>query len=156
MIGTGLPLVVKLIVFALAISPQLILNLRTGAVKNSYNALIFVAGLVFALLEREAGSNPASLLVAISWLAAALIVVMALHAAGIVPGGIGKTLIALMPWFSIADYLIVVVAGFMIFGLIGLLLVRRGQPGLSIPAVPVFATTGAALFLWQMSTAQII
>lgn len=155
MIGTEFLLAGKLIAFALAISPQLIFNLRTGAVKNSYNLLIFVAGLAFACLERGAGADSASVLVAVSWFVAALVAIMALHVTGIVPGGVGKTLLALLPWFSVADYLIVLVAGFVIFGVVGSLLIRRGRSDLSIPAVPIFAITGAGQFLWQMSIAPI-
>ena len=157
MIGIALPLLAKPIAFALAILPLLLLNIRTGNVKNSYILLVFVAGLVIAAVSRGSDWSLSSvLLIQFLWFVAASAVLFVLSCTGIIPGGVAKTSIALLPWFSILSYLFVVTAGLFAFAFFAYLHRRNIYSRQALPVVPIVAIAGMISLLWDVRSAPLI
>ncbi|KRQ97830.1 hypothetical protein [Bradyrhizobium valentinum] len=122
-----LPLIVKLAGFLLAILPLMIDNLRTGRATNGNNLILLLGGLAMLVLDRAVGWSDRSLLASGGWIIAGGAVLLVVHRMIGVPSGVAKTLIALLPWFAMGSYLVVVTAGLLITALIGFV-TRRDAP----------------------------
>ncbi|MBR0758539.1 hypothetical protein JQ604_40700 [Bradyrhizobium jicamae] len=122
-----LPLMVKLAAFLLASFPLLIDNLRTGNATNGNNLILLLGGLAMLVLDRVMGWSDQSLLTSACWIFAGAAILLVLVPLGGGPFGVAKTLIALLPWFTVEGYLLVVTAGFLIAGAIGYV-ARRDAP----------------------------
>jgi len=122
-----MPLVVKLLVFAIAVLPLLIDNLRTSRATNLNNLILGVAGLVMVGTEHVLGWSQQSLWAIGAWTIFGVIGLAGLGALSGAPGGAIKTLMALLPWFPSLDFFIVVTAGFLLTALIGFT-IRRDAP----------------------------
>jgi len=137
-----LPLIVKLAGFLLAILPLLIDNLRTGRATNGNNLILLLGGLAMLVLDRAMGWSDQSLLASAGWIIAGMAILFVLHLRIIdFPGGVAKTLMALLPWFTIESYLTVVSAGLLLAGLVGYATRRDAQvvPPLVIAGIVVLA-----------------
>jgi hypothetical protein len=109
---------IKLCLLMLVFCPLLVTNLRTGLVKNGMLTAMFFVGVLIAFFGSTFGAEPLKLSAPIGWiLTAALLLGVAAY--GIVPGGIAKFLIALLPWFPLHDYLFVITIGMGLATLIG-------------------------------------
>ena len=122
-----LPLIVKLAGFLLAILPLMIDNLRTGRATNGNNLILLLGGLAMLVLDRAVGWSDRSLLASGGWIIAGMAVLFVVHGLIGVPSGVAKTLIALLPWFTVGSYLAVVAAGLLVTALIGFV-TRRDAP----------------------------
>ena len=131
-----LPLVVKLAGFLLAILPLLIDNLRTGRATNGNNFILLLGGVAMLELDRAMGWSDRSLLASGGWILAGMAILLVVHRLIGVPSGVAKTLMALLPWFTVASYFAVVTAGLLITALIGFA-TRRDAP-----VVPSLMTAG--------------
>jgi len=137
-----LPLIIKLAGFLLAILPLLIDNLRTGRATNANNLVLLLGGLAMLVLDRAMGWSDRSLLASVEWIIAGVAVVFVVHRMIGVPGGVAKTLMALLPWFSLEGYLVVVAAG-MLITLLMSYVTRRDAP--SVPFLTVAGVLVLAL-----------
>ncbi|MBR0824909.1 hypothetical protein JQ596_05125 [Bradyrhizobium manausense] len=122
-----LPLIVKLAGFLLAILPLLIDNLRTRRATNGNNLILLLGGLAMLALDRGTGWSDRSLLASGVWIIAGAAVLLV-----VVPSiggsyGVAKTLIALLPWFTMESYFIVVSVGLFAAAAIGYA-TRRDAP----------------------------
>jgi hypothetical protein len=122
-----LPLIVKLAGFLLAVLPLMIDNLRTGRATNGNNLILLLGGLAMLALDRAMGWSDRSLLASGGWIIAGMAVLLVIHPLIGVPSGVAKTLMALLPWFTVANYLVVITAGLLITALIGFV-TRRDAP----------------------------
>jgi len=122
-----LPLIIKLAGFLLAILPLLIDNLRTGRATNANNLILLLGGLAMLVLDRAVGWSDRSLLASGGWIIAGMAIVLVVHRMIGVASGVAKTLMALLPWFTVEGYLVVVTAGLLITALIGYV-TRRDAP----------------------------
>ena len=122
-----LPLIVKLTGFLLSILPLTIDNLRTGRATNRNNLILLLGGLAMLVLDRAMGWSDRSLLESGGWIIAGMAVLLVIHRMIGVPSGVAKTLMALLPWFTVANYLVVITAGLLITALIGFV-TRRDAP----------------------------
>jgi hypothetical protein len=111
-------LLIKPVAFFLAALPMLIENLRTGLVTNQNNAILFAVGLGVMVLGPTLGMGAFELPPLSPWMLVAF-VPFAMFARGWVRGGAAKLLIALLPWFSPGEYLLVAAAGFLLAGVVG-------------------------------------
>jgi hypothetical protein len=132
-----LPLIVKLAGFLLAILPLMIDNLRTGRATNGNNLILLLGGLAMLVLDRGMGWSDRSLLASGGWIIAGMAVLLVVPRMIGIPSGVAKTLMALLPWFTMANYLVVVAAGLLITALIGFV-TRRDAP-----VVPPLMVAGA-------------
>ena len=107
-----MPLLCQLAAFVLAVLPLLYENLRSGRAANRHNVLLFSIGLGFAMLASELGWTGRSAATIMSWVLGAGLLLIAAAALRWVPGGIAKTLGALVPWFPFGAWLVVVTLGF--------------------------------------------
>jgi hypothetical protein len=114
---------IKLGLLILASIPLLIYNLRTGGVKNALIGAILATGVIVAFFGPQIGAAPLTFFTLLGWVLAAVCLVGAAILCG-APGGIAKFLIALLPWFSIGDYLMVIVIG-MFLTVVVCLITRR-------------------------------
>jgi len=135
-----LPLIVKLAVFLLAILLLLIDNLRTGRATNGNNLILLLGGLAMLVLDRAMGWSDRSWLESGSWIIAGMAVLLVLHQVVDFPSGVAKTLMALLPWFSVDGYLLVVSAGLLATGLFGYV-TRRD----TTPVVPSLVLAGLVI-----------
>lgn len=122
-----LPLIVKLAGFLLAILPLMIDNLRTGRATNANNLILLIGGLAMLVLDRAMGWSDRSLLASGGWILAGMAILLVVHRLIGVPSGVAKTLMALLPWFTVESYLVVVTAGLLVTALIGFA-TRRDAP----------------------------
>lgn len=120
---------IKLALLMLALTPSLIYNMRTGNVRNRYVAALLATGLIVAFLGPYLGSASPTLWTVVGWVLAALF----LFGVGFfgIPGGISKFLMALLPWFPLTHYLIVVAIGIALMFVIWRITKRE-----SVPIVP--------------------
>lgn len=109
---------IKLGLLLLAFLPLLIDNIRTGQAKNALVGAMLALGVLAAFFGPSFGADPLKLSTLIGWILAAACL-FGLAAAGVVPAGIAKFLIALLPWFPFKDYLLTVTIGMMLAALIG-------------------------------------
>ena len=133
-----LPLIVKTAGFVLAILPLLIDNLRTCRVTNGNNLILLLGGLAMLVLDRAMGWSDRSLMESGVWIIAGAAVLLVLVPLGGGPFGVAKTLIALLPWFSVDGYLVMVSAGLLVAALIGYAKRRDAQVVPPLAAVGVF------------------
>ena len=122
-----LPLTVKLAGFVLAIRPLMIDNLRTGSATNGNNLILLLGGLATLVLDRAMGWSDRSLMTSGGWIIAGMAILLVVHRMIGVPSGVAKTLMALLPWFTVESYLVVVTAGLLVTALIGYV-TRRDAP----------------------------
>jgi hypothetical protein len=120
---------IKLGLLMLALAPLLIDNIRTGTVKNGRVGALLAVGILMAFFGPAIGAPPLMLSAFVGWV---LVGVLLLGAAAyrIVPGGIAKFLIALLPWFPFGDYLLVLTAGMLLAALVGYI---TGRNALIVP-----------------------
>jgi hypothetical protein len=133
-----LPLIVKLAGFLLAILPLMIDNLRTGRATNGNNLILLLGGLAMLVLDRATGWSDRSLLASGGWIVAGMAILLVLHQIADFPSGVAKTLMALLPWFSVDGYLLMATAGLLATGLFGYV-TRRDAP---VPVVPALVVAG--------------
>jgi hypothetical protein len=134
-----LPLIVKLAGFLLAILPLLIDNLRTCRATNGNNLILLAGGLAMLVLDRAMGWSDRSLLASGGWIIAGMAVLFVLHQITDFPSGVAKTLMALLPWFTVDSYLLVVMAGFFATAAIGYVMRREA------PVVPALTVAGVVI-----------
>jgi hypothetical protein len=127
--------------FVLAAAPLVIEGIRHGSAGNVSNAILFGIGVAVAMAAYalDYGSFAWSefglgVLLAVGLLGAA--------AAGVISGGVAKSCIALLPWFSIGTFVWVLTAGMLIAALVGLVTKRN-----ALIAPPLAASGAAALAL---------
>ena len=113
------PLVVKLLVFAIAVMPLLTHNLRTSEATNKHNLILGAAGLVMVGIEHALGWSNQSLWSIGAWVVFGVIGLTLFAMFSAAPGGAVKTLMALLPWFPSLDFFVVFAAGFLLIALIG-------------------------------------
>jgi hypothetical protein len=134
------PLLIKTALFALAILPALIVNLKTGQAKNRDNAILFVAGVLVAIFGSYVGLDPLKLSTVIGWFGLAVLM-LAAAAFGVVSGGVAKFMIALLPWFALGDYVaLIIVGGFLTAGIAAL------KSGKTAPVIAPMAASGIAIW----------
>ena len=134
-----LPLVVKLAGFVLAILPLMIDNLRTGRATNGNNFILLLGGVAMLELDRAMGWSDRSLLSSGGWIIAGMAVLFVVPRMVGIPSGVAKTLMALLPWFTVESYLVVVTAGLIVTALIGFV-TRRDAP-----VVPPLVVAGVVI-----------
>ena len=122
------PLIVKLAAFLLAILPLLIDNLRTGRATNGNNLILLLGGLAMLVVDRALGWSDRTLLASGGWIIAGMAILFVFHRIADFPSGVAKTLMALLPWFTVDGYLLVVTAGFFATALIGYVTRRETTP----------------------------
>lgn len=121
-------LYVTLALFSLGVLPLLIDNLRTGQATNRNNSILAIAGLASTSINHVCGWEQQYLWVTGGWILLGVIGLFILTSKGILPGGVAKTMMALLPWFTTTDYLLVIGAGFILAVLLALALGRRVVP----------------------------
>jgi len=115
---------VQIIAFVAAATPLVLEGINTWTAGNRNNAILFVAGVVMALAAYALGHStfsPGSLALGIA-IATALLVAAA---TGAISGGVAKSCIAMLPWFSTEAWLSVFIAGMMIAAMLGFLSKRN-------------------------------
>ena len=119
----------------LAFIPLLITNLRSGLVKYSLLAAMLALGVLAAFFGPSFGAEALKLSVLVGWfLTAAVLLGIAAYRA--ISGGVAKFLIALLPWFSFGDYLLVVTIGMFLAAAVGRV---TGKDALIVPPMMVAA-----------------
>lgn len=114
-----LPLLVKLLMFAVAVLPLLIDNLRTMHATNLNNFILAAAGLIMVGIEHSLGWSHQSLSAIGGWVVLGVIGLVVLAFVSQLPGGAAKTLMALLLWFPAPDFIIVLWVGSLLTALIG-------------------------------------
>lgn len=130
--ATG-PLLIQLAAFMVAILPLLIGNLRSLKVGNTENLLLFSLGLAFTMMASEQGWSDRSATAIMVWVVGGTCCLLVAAVLGLIPGGIAKTLGALVPWFPPMQYLTVWLLGAGL--MVGLALARRRSVGIVAPLV---------------------
>lgn len=136
------PLTVKLVLFTAGILPLVIDNLRTLRAGNLNNLILFVAGFVMVGVELAFGWNAHSLLATVAWVVVGIVLLVILTFVSGAPGGLAKTMMALLPWLSPADFFIVFCLGSLLVGVIGLVSRR------DVPSVPPLALAVVAVWTY--------
>jgi hypothetical protein len=134
-----LPLIVKIAGFVLAILPLMIDNLRTGQAANRNNLILLLSGISMLVLDRAMGWSDQPLLASGGWIIAGMAILFVVHRIIGIPPGVAKTLMALLPWFTVERYLVVVTAGLLVTALVGFI-TRRDAP-----AVPSLMVAGVVI-----------
>lgn len=130
---------IKLGLLMLAFIPLLIYNLRTGNVKDALIGAILATGVIVAFFGPQIGAAPLTLSTLIGWALTTVCLVGAALLCG-APGGIAKFLIALLPWFSVGDYLMVIVIG--MFLTVAVCLVTRRSAAIVPPMMAASLAVG--------------
>jgi len=125
--------------FLLAILPLMIDNLHTGRATNLNNFILLFGGILMLVLYRTMGWSDRSLLVSGGWIIAGIAVLFLVHGMIGIPSGVAKTLMALLPWFTVESYLVLITAGLLATALIGFI-TRRDAP-----AVPSLMFAGVVI-----------
>lgn len=112
------PELIKLGLLMLTMTPLLVANLRSGNVPNLLVGLLLACGIAIAVLGPSFGTEP---FVASSplWWAAGSVLLLAAAIFRVVSAGVAKFLIALIPWYSLEQYLIVFTLGMFLAAAIG-------------------------------------
>lgn len=127
----------KCAVFALMLLPMAVVNLREIRIRNADVAALLAAGLGMLAIGQGGGlftaqvppPGPAALAVAFP---------LGLFLLRMIPGGVAKYLIALLPWFGTGEYAAMIAAGFLLSAGLSAAL-RRKQVGIVLPVgVPGF------------------
>ena len=116
--------------------PLLVANVRRGTVPNLLLGILLVAGVVMTIMLGPL--TPGMLL----WWGAGFVLFILAAAKGMIPGGVAKLFIALLPWFGLQGYLLVVVIGMVLAAIIGKM---RGGNALVVPPM-MAAALGVTLF----------
>ena len=111
---------------------------RVAVEANGNNLILLLGGLAMLVLDRTMGWSDRSLLASGGWIIAGIAILLVLHQIADFPSGVAKTLMALLPWFSMDGYLLMVAAGLLATGLFGYV-TRRDAP---VPVVPALAVAG--------------
>ncbi|MBX7456700.1 hypothetical protein K3152_00420 [Qipengyuania sp. 1NDH17] len=130
------PQLVKAALLFACFVPLLVANLRSGTVPNVLLGILLVVGVVTTILF---GTLTPGMLV---WWGAGFILFLLAAAKGMIPGGVAKLFIALLPWFDFQPYLLVVAIGMGLAAIIGKM---RGGNALVVPPMMV-AALGVTLF----------
>jgi len=139
-------LVVKLTLFGIAVSPLLIDNLQTLRATNRNNVILCLAGFAMLGIEWSLGWNDRTpWYVAVQFLLGGALL-LALPVIGGIPGGVAKTLIALLPWFAPVDFLLAATIGFVLMAFVGVVSRRNAPSALpfALAAVDVWTYGNAA------------
>ncbi len=99
--------------------PLLVINLRNGLVPNGLLLLLFATGVVHAFALPYMQSEPLEL-GRLIWWGIGIAGGVAIFVFRLVPGGTAKLLMALLPWFALSEYLIVMTIGMFLAAAIGL------------------------------------
>ncbi len=97
--------------FVVAMLPLLIDNLRNGTATNRNNLILALAGIATLAVGHQLNWNQQSLWEAGAWIATGIIVLMLVSIMGFMPGGVSKMMMALLPWFTMTNYLLVIAIG---------------------------------------------
>ena len=109
---------IKPLAFSIAALPVMVENLRTGMISNWGNAILLLAGLAVLTLEPTFGMSGFHLPVPLPWSPMKLIL-LAFFVRMRFGGGAVKFLVALLPWFSTDEYLLVTTARCALASIIG-------------------------------------
>lgn len=113
--------------FLIAVLPLLIDNLRTGKATNRNNLILALAGIFSIIVNHLTGWNHQSIWAMATWIVLGGFGLAILSVVGLLPGGVAKTMMALLPWFTVTDYLLMILIGFIVAGVIALVM-RRNVP----------------------------
>lgn len=113
--------------FIISALPLFIDNLRTGAASNRNNLILAVGGLTALVISHVLGWGDRPLLPLAVWIAVGAVALIIVAAARILPGGVTKTMMVLLVWFSWMNYLLVISVGFVLAGVVGAI-IRRNVP----------------------------
>jgi hypothetical protein len=141
------PLIVKLVVFAAAILPLVIENLRTLDASNRNNLILLIAGFGMVGTEWALGWSDRSLWAIGAWVAMGIALLLILTFVSGAPGGLVKMMMALLPWLAPTDFFLVFCVGSILVGLIGIAS-RRDVPAvlpIGLAAIDIW-TFGHAAF----------
>mgnify|MGYP006898279015 CR=1 FL=1 len=116
--------IVQIIVFVAAATPLVLEGINNWTASNRNNALLFGAGAVMAIIAVALGHSTFSL-GALGMGIAVAAGLLAVAATGAVSGGVAKSCIALLPWFSTDTWLSVFAAGMLIAGVLGFVFKRN-------------------------------
>jgi hypothetical protein len=133
--------ILSLAAFIIAAAPLVIEGMRHGSAGNASNAILFGMGVAMAMASYALGHAS----FAWSELGIGLLLAMGLlgaAAAGVISGGVAKSCIALLPWFSISTFVWVLTAGMLFAALVGLVSKRN-----ALIAPPLAASGAVALAL---------
>lgn len=129
------PDLVKLVLFVLIVMPVAYRNHVTSKITNRSNIAVLLSGMAVAALVQWLAGQPISLPVGTWALTAAGILALFVVSGGGLNAGVAKFFIALVPWFSLSTYLMVVVVGCLVTAVVA----KLGKGSAQI-APPVFAT----------------
>ena len=130
------PQLVKAAMLFVCFVPLLVANVRRGTVPNLLLGILLVAGVVKTVMLSPV--TPGMLL----WWGAGFILFLFAAARGMIPGGVAKLFIALLPWFDLQGYLLVVIIGMGLAAIIGKI---RGGNARVVPPM-MAAALGVTLF----------
>jgi len=132
--------VLVLALFVASAAPAVVENIRHGSLSNRNNAILFIAGLATYGVGLALGHYQFDS-VSLVWAVGIALVLLASAFSGLVPGGLAKTLVALLPWLSIDAFLVAVAVGMLLTA--ALAKVKGG----TAPAMPAMAlaVTGALI-----------
>lgn len=102
---------VKLVLFVLIVMPVAYRNHVTSQISNRSNIAVLVSGMAVAALVQWLAGQPISLPVGTWALTAAGVFAFFVVSGGGLNAGVAKFFIALVPWFSLPTYMMVLVAG---------------------------------------------
>ena len=131
---------VQLGLLMLSLLPLSVTNMRYGTVPNPWLAVLLIVGFGVAAFGDMSGAEPLTYGTPIWWIAG-VVTILGLSVLGVVPGGVAKFLIALIPWFEFENYLLLVACGMLLAGAIAKLTKRNA------PIVPPFTMAALGLSL---------
>jgi len=133
-----LPLAVKLFVFDIAVLPLLIDNLRTGEANNRDNLILVAGGIAMIGIEHALGWSDQSLWEIGAWVVFGVIGLFVLAFVAGMPGGVAKTMMALLFWFPSMAFVVMFAIAWFVTALIGYASGSREVP--IVPAIVVVCT----------------
>lgn len=117
--------------FVAAMLPLLIDNLRNGTATNGNNFILALGGILSLVIGHLSGWNQQSLWSAGAWIAMGGVTLMLVSILGLLPGGVAKMMMALLPWFTITNYFTVIAVGFILT--IPIVLTNRRSLPMALP-----------------------
>jgi hypothetical protein len=108
---------IRLAIFTLAISPLLYEYFTTDTASNRGNLILLAVGLAFTGYEISMGLREASVGLIAGWLIT-FVGALVMMASKVIPGGLGKMIIALTPWFNFPQLMFVIAIGMLTTALI--------------------------------------
>jgi len=115
---------VQIIAFVAAATPLVLEGINNWTAGNRNNAILFGAGVAMALAAYGLGHSTFSP-GALGWGLVIAAGLLAADAARAISGGVAKSCIALLPWFSTDTWLNVFIAGMLIAALLGFVFKRN-------------------------------